>query len=86
MLIVADGALQYLPFGALPAPETEKDRDEVFSKNGLKARADRAGDFVIVNLPVSRLRNGDNVLALSGISLAGEIDPLGKSLIKVIKR
>jgi CHAT domain-containing protein/tetratricopeptide (TPR) repeat protein len=27
LLIIADGALQYLPFGALPAPEMEKDRD-----------------------------------------------------------
>jgi CHAT domain-containing protein len=27
LLIVADGALQYLPFGALPAPETERQRD-----------------------------------------------------------
>jgi tetratricopeptide (TPR) repeat protein len=27
LLIVADGALQYLPFGALPAPELERDGD-----------------------------------------------------------
>ena len=27
LLIVADGVLQYLPFGALPAPETERQRD-----------------------------------------------------------
>ena len=27
LLIVADGALQYLPFGALPAPETERQGD-----------------------------------------------------------
>jgi CHAT domain-containing protein/uncharacterized protein HemY len=27
LLIVADGALQYLPFGALPAPETERRKD-----------------------------------------------------------
>ncbi len=79
----------YLPENVFPSylvTMSTEDGNEVFSKNGLKPRADRAGDFVIVNLPVSRLRNGDNVLALSGISLAGEIDPLGKSLIKVIKR
>ena len=27
LLIVADGTLQYLPFGALPAPETERRKD-----------------------------------------------------------
>jgi hypothetical protein len=56
---------------------------EVFSKNGLRPRAGKAGDFVIVNLPASKFTNGDNVLALSGISPTGEIEPLGKSLIKV---
>jgi hypothetical protein len=63
-----------------------EDGSEVFSKNGLKPRADKDGDFVIVNLPASKLTNGDNVLALSGISPSGEVEPFGKSLIKVRKR
>jgi hypothetical protein len=56
---------------------------EAFRKNGLKPRTDKAGNFVIVNLPASRLTNGDNVLSLSGISPKGEAEPLGKTLIKV---
>src|SRR5262245_38547682 len=32
LLIVADGAVQYLPFGALPAPEVEKDKDKETGK------------------------------------------------------
>jgi hypothetical protein len=59
---------------------------EVFSKNRLKPRVDKAGDFVIVNLPASKLTNGDNVLALSGISPTGEAEPLGKSILKVIRQ
>lgn len=56
---------------------------EVFSKNGLKPRAGKAGDFVIVSLSAAKFTNGDNVLALSGISLTGKAEPLGKSIIKV---
>jgi len=41
---------------------------------------------VIVNLPARKLTNGDNVLALSGISPAGEAEPLGKSILKVIRQ
>src|SRR5262249_38095190 len=59
------------------------DGSEEFRKNGLKPRNDKAGDFVIVNLPASRLTNGDNVLSLSGISPKGEAEPLGRTLIKV---
>jgi tetratricopeptide (TPR) repeat protein len=36
LLIVADGALQYLPFGALPSPETERRRD-----GGTEGQADK---------------------------------------------
>jgi hypothetical protein len=63
-----------------------EDGSEAFRKNGLKPRADKAGDFVIVNLPASRLTNGDNVLSLSGISPKGEAESLGKTLIKVRRR
>jgi tetratricopeptide (TPR) repeat protein len=34
LLIVADGALQYLPFGALPAPETGRQRDGETRRQG----------------------------------------------------
>jgi len=37
LLIVADGALQYLPFGALPAPETEGQRDKETGRQGDRA-------------------------------------------------
>ena len=63
-----------------------EDGSEAFRKNGLKPRADKDGDFVIVNLPANRLKNGDNVLSLSGISPKGEVEPLGRTLIKVIRR
>ena len=59
---------------------------EALSKKGLKRRYDKAGDFVIVNLPANKLTKGDNVLALSGINPTCEAEPLGKSLIKVRRR
>lgn len=62
------------------------DGSEVLSRNGLRPRAGKAGDFVIVNLPASKLTSGDKVLALSGISSTGEAEPLGKLLIKVRRR
>ena len=79
----------YLPENAFPSYRvtlSAEDGNDMFSKNGLKARADKAGDFVIVNLPVSKLRTGDNVLALSGINPTGQVELLGKSLIKVRRR
>jgi CHAT domain-containing protein/predicted negative regulator of RcsB-dependent stress response len=36
LLIVADGSLQYLPFGALPAPETERQSDGETKRHGDK--------------------------------------------------
>lgn len=59
------------------------DGSEIFSKNGLRPRASKAGDFVIATLPASKFASGDIVLALSGISSTGEAEPLGKSIIKV---
>jgi len=59
------------------------DGSEVFSKNGLKPRAGKAGDFVIASLPADKFTSGDNVLALSGINSTGEAEPLGKSMIRV---
>ena len=79
----------YLPenvFTSYRVTLSTEDGNEAFSKNGLKPRADKAGDFVIVYLPASKLRTGDNVLALSGISPTGQVELLGKSLIKVRRR
>jgi hypothetical protein len=83
----AEARLQlYLPENTFPAYRVTlltAGGIEVFSKNGLRPRAGRAGDFVIVSLPASKLTNGDNVLALSGIGPTGEAEPLGKSILKV---
>jgi anti-sigma factor RsiW len=79
----------YPPGNAFPAYLVTLRREagsEVFSRSGLRPHAGKAGDFVIVNLPASRLTNGNNVLALSGISPAGEVEPLAKTLIKVRMR
>ena len=76
----------YLPENAFPSYRVTlftEEGSEAFRKNGLKPRADKAGDFVIVNLPANKLTNGDNVLSLSGISPKGEAEPLGKSILKV---
>jgi len=78
-----------LPENAFPSYRVTlftEDGSEAFSKNGLKPRADKAGDFVIVDLPASKLTIGDNVLALSGIGPTGEAEPLGKSILKVIRQ
>jgi hypothetical protein len=78
-----------LPENAFPSYRVTiltENGSEAFSKNGLKPRADRAGDFVIVNLPADKLTNGDSVLALNGISPTGEAEPLGKSILKVRRR
>jgi hypothetical protein len=79
----------YLPENAFPSYRVillGADGTEAFSKNGLRPRAGREGDFVIVNLPEGKLADGGNILALSGISDSGEAEPLGKTLIKVIRR
>jgi len=93
-LVIPRGAAEarlrlYLPENAFPSYRVTlltENGDVVFSKNGLKPRADKAGNFVIGNLPASKLANGDNILTLSGIGPSGEAEPLGKSLIKVRRR
>src|SRR5262249_55473052 len=78
-----------LPENAFPSYRVTlltEDGSVAFSKNGLKPRADKAGDFVIVDLPANKLMKGDNVLALSGIGPTGEAEPLGKSILKVIRQ
>jgi CHAT domain-containing protein/predicted negative regulator of RcsB-dependent stress response len=55
LLIVADGALQYIPFGALPAPEEGKDREKEtggqWDKGTGKIRNPLIVEHEIVHLP-----------------------------------
>jgi hypothetical protein len=62
------------------------DGGEVFTKKGLRLRATRAGNVVVVNIPARMFASGDNVISLSGISGAGEVETLGKAIIKVRRR
>jgi hypothetical protein len=93
-LVIPRGATEarlrlYLPVNAFPVYQVtllREDGSEVFSKSGLRPRADKAGDFVLVNLPAGKFTNGDNVLALSGINSTGATELLGKSMVKVRRR
>jgi hypothetical protein len=62
------------------------DRKEVFAIKGLSPRATRNGDVLIVGVPARKFADGDNVISLSGISGAGEIETLGKVIVKVRRR
>jgi hypothetical protein len=62
------------------------DGKEVFARKGLRPQATRKGDMLIVGIPARKFASGDNVLAFSGISASGEIEPLGKAIVKVRRR
>jgi hypothetical protein len=62
------------------------DGREVFARKGLRPQTTRDGDVVIVSIPARKFANGDNVISLSGISGAGEVETLGKTIIKVRRR
>jgi hypothetical protein len=62
------------------------DGREVFARKGLRPRATGNGDVVFVSIPVSKFANGDNVISLSGISAAGDVETLGKAIVKVRRR
>src|SRR5262249_47211979 len=62
------------------------DGREVFARKGLRPRATGNGGVVYVSIPASKFTNGDNVISLSGISAAGEVETLGKAIIKVRRR
>jgi len=62
------------------------DGRKVFAKKGLRPRATGKGDVVFVSIPARKLANGDNIISLSGISDAGEVEALGKAIIKVRRR
>jgi hypothetical protein len=62
------------------------DGREVFARNGLRPQTTRNGNIVIVSIPARKFANGDNVISLRGISGAGEVETLGKTIIKVRRR
>jgi hypothetical protein len=62
------------------------DGKEVFVRKGLRPQATRKGDVLIVSVPARKFAGGDNVLALGGISAAGEVETLGKAIVKVRRR
>jgi len=62
------------------------DGREVFAGKGIRPRAAVKGDVVFVSIPARKFANGDNVISLSGISDAGEVEPLGKAIVKVRRR
>src|SRR5262249_8368303 len=62
------------------------DGREMFARKGLRPQATRAGYGVIVSIPARKFASGDNVLALSGISGAGEVETIGKAIVKVRRR
>jgi hypothetical protein len=59
------------------------DGREVFVRKSLRPQAAGMGHVVPVNIPARKFTSGDNVLALSGISATGEVETLGKVIVKV---
>jgi hypothetical protein len=62
------------------------DGKAVFVRKGLRPQATRKGDVLIVSIPARKFAGGDNVLAFGGISAAGEVETLGKAIVKVRRR
>jgi hypothetical protein len=59
------------------------DGREVFARKGLRPQATRKGNVLIVSVPARKFAAGDNVISLSGISAAGEVETLGKVIVKI---
>jgi outer membrane murein-binding lipoprotein Lpp len=62
------------------------DGTEVFARKGLRPQAARNGHVVFVSVPARKFADGDNVISLSGIISAGEVETLGKVIVKVRRR
>ena len=56
---------------------------KAFTQKNLRPQATITGDFVIVRIPAGKFASGDNILALSGINAGGELETLGKTIVKV---
>jgi hypothetical protein len=59
---------------------------EVFARKGLRPQATSKGDVLIVSVPPRKFASGDNVISLDGISDSGEVEILGKVIVKVRRR
>jgi len=55
----------------------------VFARKGLRPQATRDGNVLIVSVPARKFASGDNVLSLSGVSGANQVETLGKAIVKV---
>jgi hypothetical protein len=62
------------------------DGREVFARNGLRPQATGKGKVLAVSVPTRKFASGDNIISLGGISASGEVDTLGKVIIKVSRR
>jgi hypothetical protein len=62
------------------------DGREVFAIKGLSPQVTRNGYVLVVSVPARKFADGDNVISLSGISDAGEVETLGKAIVKVRRR
>jgi hypothetical protein len=62
------------------------DGREVFARKDLRPQATSRGYVLIVSVPAGRFADGDNVISLSGISATGEVETLGKTIVKVKRR
>jgi hypothetical protein len=62
------------------------DGREVFARKGLRPQAARNGGVVFVSVPARKFADGDNVISLSGINSASEVETLGKVVVKVRRR
>jgi hypothetical protein len=62
------------------------DGKEVFARKGVRPQATVDGNVLIVSIPAGKFASGDNVLSLSGVSGAGEVEILGKAIVRVERR
>lgn len=59
---------------------------EIFTQTNIRPRSTKAGARFVFKVPAKQLTSGDYVLILGGITPAGEVDDLSKSLFRVEKR
>lgn len=59
---------------------------EIFTQTNVRPRGTKAGARFVFKVPTKQLTKGDYVLTLGGITPAGEVDDLSKSLFRVEKR
>jgi len=82
LLIVADGALQYLPFGALPAPETERRRTGETRRQGDRGTRRQGGK----ENPQSAIRNPQSTIPTPLIAEHEVVHLPSASTLAVLRR